>query len=136
MGFLCGPDLSETTKSGRRFARTKDGDEVIVVQPAKGDLVTAATADGKVLTFPAEELTELSGVGRGVILMRVDKEDRLIGATCHTADAPPVAVAEDGSERRFHLPELAHRAQKGRKALKRFKPVELVARVPAEGPQT
>jgi DNA gyrase subunit A len=128
MGFFCKPDLSETTKSGRRFARTKDGDEIIVVAPADGELITAATADGKVLMFPAEELAELSGAGRGVILMRVDKGDRLIGAVCHTADSPPIAVAEDGSERRFHLPEPAHRAQKGRKALKRFKAVELVAR--------
>jgi hypothetical protein len=29
---------------------------------------------------------------------------------------------------------VAHRAQKGRKALKRFKPVELAARPPAEVP--
>lgn len=128
MGFFCRPDLSETTKSGRRFARAKEGDEVLVVCPADGDIVTAATAAGKVLTFPAAELTELSGAGRGVILMRLDKGDRLVGAICHALDSPPVAVADDGSERRFHLPEVAHRAQKGRKALKRFKAAELVAR--------
>jgi DNA gyrase subunit A len=133
MGFFCRPDLSETTKSGRRFARTKDGDEVLVVSPAAdGDTITAATADGKVLAFPADELPELSGPGRGVILMRVDKSDRLVGAVCHALDRPPIAVADDGSERRFHLPELAHRAQKGRKALKRFKAVDLVARPTTE----
>jgi DNA gyrase subunit A len=135
MGFFCRPDLSETTKSGRRFARTKEGDEVVVVAPAEEDLITAATAAGKVLAFPAEELTELTGPGRGVILMRVDKGDRLVGAVCHASDTPPVAVAEDGSERRFHLPEPAHRAQKGRKALKRFKPVDLVARMVREEPR-
>jgi DNA gyrase subunit A len=135
IGFFCRPDLSETTKSGRRFARTREGDEVIVVAPAEGDLITAATAAGKVLAFPAEELTELTGAGRGVILMRVDKGDRLVGAVCHAVDTPPTAVAEDGSERRFHLPEPAHRAQKGRKALKRFKPVDLVMRVAREEPQ-
>jgi DNA gyrase subunit A len=135
MGFFCRPDLSETTKSGRRFARTREGDEVIVVAPAEGELITAATAAGKVLVFPAQELTELTGAGRGVILMRVDKGDRLIGALCHATDNPPIAVSEDGSERRFHLPEPAHRAQKGRKALKRFKPVDLVMRMVAEEPQ-
>ena len=109
-------------------ARTKEGDEVLVVAAAEGDTITAATAGSKVLAFPADELPELSGVGRGVILMRVDKGDRLIGAVCHPLRQPPIAVAEDGSERRFHLPEIAHRAQKGRKALKRFKPAELVAR--------
>jgi DNA gyrase subunit A len=128
MGFFCRPDLGETTKSGRRFARTREGDEVIVVAPADGGLISAATAQGKVLVFRAEELAELTGPGRGVILMRVDKGDRLIGAVCHAADSPPIAVAEDGSERRFHLPEPAHRAQKGRKALKRFKPVDLLMR--------
>ncbi len=128
MGFFCRPDLSETTKNGRRFARTKEGDEVLIVAQAEGDTITAATAAGKVLAFPADELPELSGAGRGVILMRVDKTDRLVGAVCHPLDTPPVAVAEDGTERRFQLPEIAHRAQKGRKALKRFKAVELVAR--------
>jgi DNA gyrase subunit A len=128
MGFFCRPDLSETTKSGRRFARTKEGDEIVVVAPAQGDTVTGATSAGKVLAFPAEELPELAGAGRGVILMRVDKGDRLIGALCHSLDQPPIAVADDGTERRFHLPELAHRAQKGRKALKRFAPVDLVPR--------
>jgi DNA gyrase subunit A len=132
MGFFCRPDLSETTKSGRRFARTKEGDEVLVVGPADGDTITAATTDGKVLAFPAEELAELSGPGRGVILMRIDKSDRLVGAVCHPLDSPPIAVADDGTERRFHLPEVAHRAQKGRKALKRFKPAELVARPTTE----
>ena len=132
MGFFCRPDLSETTKSGRRFARTKEGDEILVVGPADGDTITAATAAGKVLAFPAEELPELAGVGRGVILMRIDKSDRLIGAICHVLDQPPIAVADDGSERRFHLPEVAHRAHKGRKALQRFKAVDLVPRSAAD----
>ena len=136
MGFFCRPDVSETTKSGRRFARAKEGDEVLVVAPAAGDTITAATAAGKVLTFPAAELAELAGVGRGVILMRVDKGDRLVGAVCHPLDQPPIAVADDGSERRFHLPEVAHRAQKGRKALKRFKPAELVERPAADETQS
>jgi DNA gyrase subunit A len=135
MGFFCRPDLSETTKNGRRFARTKEGDEIVVVAPGDGDTITAATTTGKLLVFPAEELAELSGVGRGVILMRVDKDDRVIGAVCHQLDTPPIAVAEDGTERRFHLPEVAHRAQKGRKALSRFKPAELVARPVAEEAQ-
>jgi len=128
MGFFCRPDLSETTKSGRRFGRPKDGDEIIVVAAAAGDTITAASADGKVLSFPAEELPELSGAGRGVILMRLDKGDHLIGALCHPRAETPIAVAEDASERRFQTPELAHRAQKGRKVLKRFRAVELIAR--------
>ncbi|HVN85575.1 MAG TPA: DNA topoisomerase IV subunit A [Candidatus Binatia bacterium] len=125
MGFFCRPDLSETTKSGRRIARVKEGDEVLVVAPAAGNTITAATADGKVLVFPATELAELSGPGRGVILMRIDKQDRVIGAVCHRPDDKVIAIGDDGSERHFHLPAPAHRAQKGRKAIKRMKPVDL-----------
>jgi DNA gyrase subunit A len=130
MGFLFRPDLSETTKKGRRFARVKDGDTLITVSPAHGDTITAATEGGKVLVFAAEELSELSGPGRGVILMRIDKKDIMIGALCHPADETPIAVAEDGSERRFHAPAAGKRAQSGRKALKRFKAAQLLQRNP------
>jgi DNA gyrase subunit A len=126
MGFFCRPDWSETTKSGRRFARVKEGDEIVLCDPATGTMITAATESGKVLVFPAEELPELAGAGRGVILMRLDDGDKLIGAACHDKDRPPIAIADDGTERRFHLPETGRRAQKGRKALKRFKIAELV----------
>jgi DNA gyrase subunit A len=125
MGLFCRPDLTETTKSGRRFARTKDGDEIVVVGPAAGDVITAVTQDGKVLSFPAGELPELAGAGRGVILMRLDTKDRLVGAVCHPASAPLLAIGTDGSERRFTAGELARRAQKGRKAIKRMTVAEL-----------
>jgi DNA gyrase subunit A len=130
MGFFCRPDFTETTRNGRRVARTKEGDEVVTAQPAEGDTITAVSTAGKVLTFPAEELPELSGVGRGVILMRLDKDDRMLAALCHPRERPPVVIDEEASERRFQLPEMAHRAQKGRKALKRFKVTDLVR--PAE----
>ena len=128
MGFFCSPDLSDTTRSGRRFARVKDGDEILCVTPADGDTITAATKGGKVLSFDADELPELAGAGRGVILMRLDARDRMIGALCHPRDRTPIALDANGNERRFHTPDLAKRAQKGRKVLQRFKATELVSR--------
>jgi DNA gyrase subunit A len=128
MGFFCRPDLSETTRSGRRFARTKEGDELVTGSPADGDTITAVSSGGKVLAFPAEELPELAGAGRGVILMRLDRGEALVAAVCHPAARPPLALADDGSEHRFNLPEGGHRAQKGRKALKRFKVIDLLGR--------
>ncbi len=128
MGLFCRPDLSDTTRSGRRYARVKDGDTIVTVTPDAGDTITAATSAGKVLSFPAEELAELAGVGRGVILMRLDAGDRVIGACCHPAEKTPIAIDADGNERRFQTPEVGKRAQKGRKALKRFNAVDLVGR--------
>jgi DNA gyrase subunit A len=103
----------------------KDEDRVVTASPGEGDTITAASEGGKVLTFPAEELPELAGAGRGVILMRLDAGDRVVGVVCHPLDQTPVAVDDEGNERRFHLPEAGHRGQKGRKALKRFKAVDL-----------
>jgi DNA gyrase subunit A len=127
MGFFFHPDFGETTRSGRRIARVKEGDEVVACTPARGDTITAVSKTGKALTFPAEELPELAGAGRGVILMRLDSDDRLIGAVSHDSSAPPLAVADDGEVHRFNLPEAGHRAQKGRKVFKRYKPVGLVS---------
>ena len=81
---------------------------------------------GKVLSFPAEELPELAGAGRGVILMRLDARRepgrRRLPPGRRGRRSP---IGDDGSERRISLPELAHRAQKGRKALKRITVVDL-----------
>ncbi len=44
---------------------------------------------GKVLSFPAEELPELAGAGRGVILMRLDADETLVGGRLPPAGRPP-----------------------------------------------
>jgi len=124
MGLFCRPDLSETTRSGRRFARTKDDDAFVTIAPAAGDTVTAVSSGGQVLAFAAEELPELAGAGRGVILMRLDAGESVVAAACHPANRPPTAIGDDGAERKVSV-EVGHRSQKGRKALKRMTVVDL-----------
>jgi hypothetical protein len=60
--------------------------------------------------------------------MRLDDDDRLVSAVCHPKGTVPLAIDDEGTEHRFNLPEPAHRAQKGRKAIKRFKLAELTLR--------
>src|SRR5262245_41912843 len=79
-GFRCTPDLTETTRAGRRLARVGGGDEVVSVESIDGPAVVTATAKGKMLRFVADEVAELSGPGRGVILMRPAPDDRIVGA--------------------------------------------------------
>ncbi len=131
LGAFVRPELTETTKNGRRYARVREGDEVAAVSPGMGDTVTAASAAGFVLSFAAEEVPELSGAGRGVWLLRVRPEDQLVGAVCHPRSEPPIAVDQAGEERRLQTPELAHRGLKGRRTLQRFKPVALRSRTGA-----
>ena len=50
------PDLSETTRAGRRLARVGEGDEIVSVEPVAGPVVVVATARGKMLRFALDEV--------------------------------------------------------------------------------
>jgi DNA gyrase subunit A len=69
-----------TTKAGRRYAKPKDGDEVLGVVPCNdGDVVVTATRDGHVLHCKADEIAKLEGPGRGVTVIKVADDDAVIG---------------------------------------------------------
>jgi DNA gyrase subunit A len=69
-----------TTKAGRRYARPKEGDEVIGVIPCNdSDVVLAATNKGHILWCKADEIAKLEGAGRGVTVIKVGPGDRVIG---------------------------------------------------------
>jgi DNA gyrase subunit A len=122
-GFRTTPDLSETTRAGRRVARVGEGDEIVSVEPVTGPTVLVATRRGKMLRFALDEVAELSGPGRGVILMRPSKEgdDRVVGALALPKQAGFIAVTLDGSERRLDVSDVPSgtRAGKGQKVVKR-----------------
>jgi DNA gyrase subunit A len=122
-GFRAEPDLSETTRAGRRVARVGEGDEIVSVEPVLGKTVVVATRRGKMLRFGLDEVAELSGPGRGVILMRPAKEgdDRVVGAFALAKDATFVAVTPEGTERKIDVSDVPEgkRAQKGQKVVKR-----------------
>ena len=121
-GFRAEPDLSETTRAGRRVARVGEGDEIVSIEPVLGPIVVVATKRGKMLRFAIEEVAELSGPGRGVILMRPDKDDdRVVGALALAKDDLFVAVTPEGTERKIPLREVppGKRSQKGQKVVKR-----------------
>jgi DNA gyrase subunit A len=122
-GFRAEPDLSETTRAGRRLARVGEGDEIVSVEPVLGPVVVLATRRGKMLRFPLDEVAELSGPGRGVILMRPSGEadDAVVGALALPKGASFVAVTPEGHARTIataDVPE-GRRAGKGQKVVKR-----------------
>jgi DNA gyrase subunit A len=121
-GFRAEPDFSETTRAGRRVARVGEGDEIVSIEPILGPIVVVATKRGKMLRFAIEEVAELSGPGRGVILMRPDKvDDRVVGALALPKDGDFLAVTPEGTERKIELREVPQgkRSQKGQKVVKR-----------------
>ncbi len=69
-----------TTKAGRRYARPKEGDEIIGVIPCNdSDVVVAATHNGHILHCKADEIAKLEGAGRGVTVIKVGPNDHVIG---------------------------------------------------------
>jgi DNA gyrase subunit A len=120
-GFRCTPDLSETTRAGRRLARVPGGDEVVSIAPLEGPAIVTATARGKMLRFVADEVAELSGPGRGVILMRPGSDDRLVGALALPEPSTFLAVTPEGTERKLGLADVpvGRRGGKGQRVVKR-----------------
>jgi DNA gyrase subunit A len=122
MGFQFRPNFEETTRSGRKVARLADEDEVVSVGPITGARAVCVSAAGRMLAFPVEDVNELTGPGRGVILMRLDEEDRLVGAVTTIPGRGVTVVGAEGQERDIPLREipLGQRAGKGQRVVKRM----------------
>ncbi len=128
-GFRTSPELGTTTRAGRRFAKVAEGDELIAIAALDGPEVVCLARSGKGLRFPLDEATELSGVGRGVILMRLDDRDRVVGAIVPAPKTKLLVAIEGAGERTLTRDEFpkGHRAGKGNKVVKRGTPAGLRA---------
>jgi DNA gyrase subunit A len=128
-GFRATPDLSETTRAGRKLARVADSDAVVAVEPVRGPVVVVATERGRMLRFALAEVAELSGPGRGVILLRPEPGDQVVGAVAVGRKGRVVAVLADGGERAVSVDDVpaGRRGGKGGRVVKRGQLVRLRA---------
>ncbi len=113
-----------STRSGRRYARTADGAEVVTVALTTGEeTVIAATSAARAMLCPVEEVNFLSGPGRGVILIKIDfPEDKVIGALVSTGDRDLLTVETSrGAEQTISTTkyEIVGRGGKGRELMQR-----------------
>ena len=124
MRFSLQPLVEASTRSGRRFARTADGAEVVNVGLTTGEeTVIAATANARALLTKAEEVNFLSGPGRGVILIKIDfPDDKVIGGIVSTGDRDLLTVETTrGSEQTISTTkyEVTGRGGKGKELMQR-----------------
>jgi DNA gyrase subunit A len=98
--FSLRPHAEPSTKSGRKYARLAEGDEVIYVDAlGPRDFVGAAATDGHALVCKAEEIVLLGSAGKGVSLMKLDDGQELVAARAFRAkDGQLVVVNEKGTE--------------------------------------
>ncbi|QDE67634.1 DNA topoisomerase [Myxococcus xanthus] len=79
MRFLLEPHLEVSTRAGRRYAKTGEGDEIIGVQPVTDkDLLAVLTEKTSALVCKVAEVNELAGPGKGVTVIKVDDNDRVV----------------------------------------------------------
>ena len=121
--FSLEPFVEPSTRAGRRFARTPEGAEVVgVSRVTGGETVIAATREARGLLCKVDEINYLSGPGRGVILIKLDKSDRVLGFIASTGDRDLLTVETSrGAEQTISTTkyEVTSRGGKGRELLQR-----------------
>ncbi|MBX9656642.1 DNA topoisomerase 4 subunit A [bacterium] len=75
------PFLTPSTKAGRRYVRLEAKDEVVLVAipTEKDESIFLASDDGHLIHFPIDQVIELSGVGKGVHGIKLEKNARCLG---------------------------------------------------------
>jgi topoisomerase-4 subunit A len=130
-------DMVSRLKAGKAFITLDDGDEPVAPRVlGDGDSAIACLSEkGRLLVFGMDEMKNLSGGGRGVILMELDKNEKLVAAQPISKKGVIVSGAgRAGKAQELPLtastlkPHIGKRARKG-KALEgtRLKPNALAA---------
>jgi DNA gyrase subunit A len=129
--FSTDPLREPTTRSGRRFARPAEGDEVVSVEVCEeGAIVALASEKGRAILFDSEEVPILAGPGKGVIGIRLAEDDRVIGATLFGKDEKRAVLTLENSKGTTHTVTRRHdvvgRGGKGFELIKRDRFVRAV----------
>jgi topoisomerase-4 subunit A len=123
-------DMMSRVKAGKTFMTLDENETPLRPVPmVEGfDHVAALTAKGKLLVFGLDEMRTMER-GRGVMMMRLDDDDRMVAVALATRDrvmlrgisrGKETVVAIEGDELARHR---LHRARKGYLLARRFKPV-------------
>lgn len=88
-------DLVSRQRAGKAFMNVGEGEKCLAPEVIRAGVteVAALSGEGRLLVFPLEEVNELSGGGKGVILMRLHEGEALLGVR---AVAGPLGVKGKG----------------------------------------
>ena len=101
-------EYDSTRKTGLQSINLKDGDEVLGVRLTDGeDNVVLVTRKGMCITFDEKDVRSVGRVSQGVIGMRLDSDDEVIGMESIIAKstATLLAITENGFGKRTELDE-------------------------------
>jgi len=135
-GFLCTiEDMVSNRRAGREFMSVDAGEVPLapaVYEEAKGNYVAAVAGQGRLLTFDIAEMRQMTR-GRGVIVMGLEKDEKLVAVAVTNAKELFVeGVGRGGKEKQVRLAgdklahHFGHRARMGRVLPDKLKPRALV----------
>jgi DNA gyrase subunit A len=130
--------VEPSTRTGRRYARPSEGAEIVnVARLSGGEVLIAASAEARGILCQAEEVNFLSGPGKGVLLIKLSGDDRVLGAIASSGDRDLLTVETTrGAEQTISTAkyEVTGRGGKGRELLQRGQFTRVVWPMP-EAPQ-
>ena len=101
-------EYNTTRKTGLQGITLKEDDELIAVRLTDGeDNVVLVTKEGMSITFDEKDVRPIGRVAQGVIGIRLDKDDQVIGmeSIISGAKATLLAITENGFGKRTELDE-------------------------------
>jgi DNA gyrase subunit A len=112
-----------STRAGRRYARPGDGAEIVGVSVVEGDeTIIAVTREARAMLCAVGEVNFLAGPGKGVILLKVADDDRVLGFLASKGDRDLLTVETSrGAEQTVSTTkyEVTGRGGKGRELMQR-----------------
>jgi DNA gyrase subunit A len=132
--FSADPLREATTRSGRRFARPAEGDEVVLVSACEpGAVVALASEKGRAILFDSDEVPVLAGPGKGVYGIRLAADDRVVGAALFGKDEKrAVLTLENGKGTTYTVTRRYDVVGRGGKGFEMIKRDRFVRSVPPE----
>ncbi len=112
-----------STKNGRLYMRLGKGDEVVLAELSHGDEnVCIATRNGFALIFPVIQISVVKSAAKGVIAIRLNKDDYVMGVALSIAARQGLEVETSRGRMETVRPtkyDVTNRGNKGRAIIKR-----------------
>ena len=139
MRFNLDPHRELSTRAGRRFAKAAEGDELVGVAVAKpDDVVAVVTAEARSLICKVDEIPELANPGRGVIVIKTDEDDDVVGFGVGSKKGKDLVFAETDAGKKVPIGrgryEVTGRGGKGHAFARKAKVVRVILPEPPPPP--
>ena len=113
----------ESSKVGRKYVKLEAGDKVVFLARIQDeDGIMLASRQGYVIHFPIEQVNILTGVGKGVIGIKLDDEDACIGGALVTEgrvnEANRIVVETESGKTQDYTPKGTKSQNRGGKGEK------------------